>query len=111
MSVDGYLKARGEYEEAKRQIAELSIFITSVGNALNREPDDFYFTNTSSGVSFQAALNPQGGVDATKWLSALQIMNLVSDLRQKKTTMLHEWESIPDNMRGGLIAPAVRRSR
>jgi hypothetical protein len=111
MSSDVYLKTRGEYEEAKRQIAELSALIASVGTALSRDPEDFYFTNTGSGVSFQTVANPQGGVDATKWPSVPEITTLLSVLRQRKTTMLREWESIPANMRGGLVAPAARRSR
>jgi hypothetical protein len=108
MSIDQYQKAYAEHEEAKKRIDEFGSFICSVWRSICSNPETFYFTGAGLGVSFQDIRSPGSGTDASKWLSALEINNLIAELRQKKLAMLHEWDRIPADMRHAL-APPTRR--
>jgi hypothetical protein len=106
MSTDAYLDAKAAFERIQQQIADAARSLVEVGNALQRSPGTFSFSNTSQGLPAEAIMSRDSvSANADRWPTAKRVMELLAEYHQAKSAMQQAWSNVPAGRRAGLVAP------
>lgn len=101
-----YVDARAEFVSHSERVARLGRFISQVGASISGNPEEFHFDALpGGGFSFQTLNDPAGAFDASQWLDATRIQQLIADLKQKRRAMMIYYEGIPASKREAVPRP------
>jgi hypothetical protein len=104
MSADTYIVARQRFIEIRDQLSKFGDFLQTVGRALRDKPNQMVFSNTPRGLMIEEGAAPMP-IDANRWKTPEEIAVMLKEYKDAKAEMHKEYSLIPQNVRGGVIAP------
>ena len=104
--IDEYISARAEFVGIDERRADLGRFIASVGAAIERQPDEFMFSNTSVGLPAEVVMRRSPHhYNGDDWRSAENIMTFIKEWHDARSRVQNAWGALNADQRAALQAP------